>query len=243
MPPAAKGTPDAPPDRAPDTPPRRTAAMMTPPAPDAPAGRPAAERAYHHGDLKHALIDAALALIAEHGTRGLSLREAARNTGVSHAAAYRHFASKESLLAAIAEQGFRELTAQMRAAAAASAGDPGALLAATGRAYVEYGVKHPEHLQVMFSGAIGDLAAHPELARVSAESYQVLADTVAVGLAAGVLRPNDPAQIALAAWSFVHGLSLLIAAGRVPAAADAGARAALLDAMLGMLRDGLAADR
>jgi len=207
------------------------------PAP-ASAGR-AAPRTYHHGDLKNALIDAALALISVHGTRGLSLREAARNTGVSHAAAYRHYSSKESLLAAIAEQGFHMLTAQMRRAVADSHGDTASLLDATGRAYIEFGVTHPEHLQVMFSGAIGDLSAYPSLQQIAEQSYQVLGDVVAAGLAAGRLRTSDPQLISLAAWSFVHGLAQLIATGHVPAAREPAERQALLDALLPMLRLGL----
>jgi len=213
-------------------------------APVAPRGAKSrsAVPAYHHGDLKNALIDAAIALIAEHGTRGLSLREAARNTGVSHAAAYRHFANKESLLAAIAEQGFGELKRVMQAAADAQRGDPGAMLDATGRAYVSFGVAHPEHLQVMFGNAISDMAEYPALAKVAAESYHVLGEVIAQGLNAGAMRSADPALIGIAAWSFVHGLALLIASGNVPGGTGSPEDLArLLGGVLPMLRHGLAA--
>src|SRR5580700_11226420 len=116
-------------------------------------------RAYHHGDLKNALVVAALELIAAKGARALSLREVARSIGVSHASTYRHFPNKESVLATIAEQGFEKLTRAMEAAARPHAGDPLEMLQATGVAYVDFGVAHPHHLQVMF----GDLITHHEI--------------------------------------------------------------------------------
>src|SRR5271165_6569784 len=79
-------------------------------------GKPAG-RDYHHGNLKNVLIEAAIAQIATHGARALSLRELSRAIGVSHASTYRHFPNKESVLATIAEQGFDELTSVMEAAA------------------------------------------------------------------------------------------------------------------------------
>src|SRR5262245_45231593 len=109
------------------------------------------KRAYHHGDLRKVLIETALAHIARDGARALSLREVARSAGVSHTASYRHFPAKESLLAAIAEQGFRRLSDAMRAAIVGHA-DPATALQASGIAYVEFGVHYPEHLQVMFGG-------------------------------------------------------------------------------------------
>ena len=81
-----------------------------------PKKAPSKTREYHHGDLRNALIQAGLAILAEEGTHALSLRAAARRSGVSHAAPYRHFADKEALLAAIAEQGFNTLAASVRAA-------------------------------------------------------------------------------------------------------------------------------
>src|ERR1700738_4623556 len=107
---------------------------------------------YHHGDLKNALIDAAMAHIARDGARALSLRQVARSAGVSHTASYRHFRSKESLLAAIAEQGFHRLSDMMRVAIQQHSDDPLAMLRASGVAYVEFCVCYPDHPHITFSG-------------------------------------------------------------------------------------------
>jgi AcrR family transcriptional regulator len=173
-------------------------------------------RAYHHGDLKNALMDTALEQISRNGVRALSLRDVARRTGVSHTASYRHFSSKESLLAAIAEQGFRRLSAAMRAATLPHANDPVAALQASGVAYVEFGVSYPEHLSVMFSVQIAH-EDYPGLAETSKEAYALLTSIVHDGLQAGGLRGTDERTITLAAWSIVHGLSQLITGGQLQA--------------------------
>ena len=108
---------------------------------------------YHHGDLKRALTSAALSLVAEKGPKGFTLTEAARRAGVSAAAPYRHFADKAELLATVAEQGFRELHADLTAAAADVAAEPKARVIELGRGYVRWAVTHPDHYHVMF-GAV-----------------------------------------------------------------------------------------
>ena len=84
---------------------------------------------YHHGDLRQALLEASLALIAEEGFAALSLREVARRAGVTHAAPYRHFVDKEALLGPVAEQGFRALTGRMKEPKARETGPEGRLFA------------------------------------------------------------------------------------------------------------------
>jgi AcrR family transcriptional regulator len=176
-----------------------------------------ARRAYHHGDLKNALLDTALEQIARNGVRALSLRDVARRAGVSHTASYRHFPSKESLLAAIAEQGFRRLGDSMRTAMLAHANDPVAALQASGVAYVEFGVSYPDHLQIMVGGHIAHEADYPALVTASKEAYELLTSIVREGLRSGGLRGSDERSIALAAWAIVHGLAQLIAGGRLRA--------------------------
>lgn len=170
---------------------------------------------YHHGDLKNTLIDVALAHISRDGAGSLSLREVARDAGVSHSAAYRHFANKENLLVAIAEQGFRQLGETLGAAAQAHAGDPARALQATGVAYVEFAISHPEHLQVMFGGSIACPSDYPSLVAAGDETYAALTRTVAEGSKLGQLRSGDDAMIALTCWATVHGLSQLIAGGQI----------------------------
>ena len=170
---------------------------------------------YHHGDLKNTLVDVALAHIARSGVSSLSLREVARDAGVSHSAAYRHFTNKEDLLVAIAEQGFQQLGESLGAAARTHAGDPAGALQAAGVAYVEFAVSHPEHLQIMFGGSIADANDYPSLVAATDETYGALSQTVAQASKSGQLRSGDDKMIALTCWATMHGLSQLIAGGQV----------------------------
>jgi AcrR family transcriptional regulator len=185
------------------------------------------------------LIAAALKQIAARGARALSLREVARATGVSHASTYRHFPNKESVLATIAEQGFRKLSQAMRAAAQ---GDRDVLetLHRVGVAYVEFGVSHPHHLQIMFGDFIVSHGAYPSLAEAGKEAYELLAGAVRAGQQAGRIRSEDALLVALAAWSQVHGLALLIASGQIPAeGVDPISHRMLADGVLRLLQEGL----
>jgi AcrR family transcriptional regulator len=199
-------------------------------------------RSYHHGDLKNALIETALEQIAHDGVQALSLREVARRAGVSHTASYRHFPSKESLVAAIAEQGFRRLSASMREAILPHTDDPLAALQASGVAYVEFGVSCPDHLNVMFSGEIAH-ERYPGLAGASKEAHALLTSIVQQGLQTGHLRGSDERTVALAAWSIVHGLAQLIAGGQLDVQRTAIREVAL--AVTRLLHEGIAvsADR
>src|SRR5208283_6146894 len=106
-------------------------------------------RSYHHGNLKQALLEASLDLIRKAGPGAFTLREVARRAGVSHNAPYRHFRDKEELLAALAAEGFDRLTAAMTKAAESASG---ALdrFRMSGRGYVEFALRHPQHFAVMF---------------------------------------------------------------------------------------------
>jgi AcrR family transcriptional regulator len=197
-------------------------------------------RAYHHGDLKNALLNTALAQIAAHGARALSLREVAHATGVSHASTYRHFPNKESVLATIAEQGFRRLTDAMRAAARQHSGAPLAMLQATGVAYVDFGVSCPHHLQVMFGDMIANHDDYPTLLQASKEAYELLVSVVREGQQAGCICAQSERIVALAAWSQVHGLALLIASGRIRSeGAERIEHKALAVSVITLLQEGL----
>jgi AcrR family transcriptional regulator len=162
-------------------------------------------RPYHHGDLRRALVDAALELVGEQGVAPLTLREVARRAGVSHAAPYHHFADRAALLAAVAEEGFRALTAAMLRARDRAGPDPRRRLQEIGVAYVEFATGHPAHFRVMFSGELaGQQADCPGLDEAGASSYGVLLDA----LRACVGGEPGPA-LAAAAWSIVHGLAVL----------------------------------
>jgi AcrR family transcriptional regulator len=119
-------------------------------------GQGGGRRAYHHGDLRAALVDGTLDLIAEHGVAGFSVAEVARRVGVSAAAPYRHFPDRESLLAAAASASARRLTERIRAAAETAPDDPVERLAATAGAYSRFVVERRAGLDLMFTPGLRD---------------------------------------------------------------------------------------
>jgi AcrR family transcriptional regulator len=177
--------------------------------------------AYQHGDLRHALIQAGLKLLAEGGARELSLRAAAQLAGVSHAAPYRHFKDKDALMAAIAEEGFRLLTRRMQEEIAAASDDVLARLRASAVGYVSFAVEHPAHFRTIFGGAVCEEGKPSSLQSAGEEAFNVLRNLIVEGIGAGRLR-GDPDQLALASWSMVHGLAMLIIDRQVESALAAG---------------------
>ena len=168
----------------------------------------AAERRYHRGDLRRALLDSAAAEIVRAGVADLSLRALARSAGVSHAAPAHHFGDKRGLLTALAAEGHRRLAAEMRAALAAS---DGRFLEA-GVAYVRFAASHPAHFEVMFRPELHH-REDPELTAARRESFGVLQGNAPGG---GNGRGGGPPAEALAAWSLVHGLATLHLTGNLP---------------------------
>ncbi|MDP3653032.1 MAG: TetR/AcrR family transcriptional regulator [Rhodoferax sp.] len=188
---------------------------------------PTGKRPYHHGDLRKALQTAASELIRQRGAEAVSLREISQVAGVSHAAAYRHYADKQALLADLAEAGFHELAQLNRSSIEACTAGPLAQLMASGRAYVRFGARQPHLLQLMFGGAISDWQSHPALVQAGAALAQALTDLIVAGQACGEMRAGDPADLTLTAWSLVHGLALLVIGKRIPGAV--GDEEALID--------------
>jgi AcrR family transcriptional regulator len=186
-----------------------------------PAGRRAAVEKkrgrYHHGDLRRALLDAALEVLGREGATALTLREVARRAGVTHAAPYRHFTDKQALLAVVAEEGFRMLAAEMALGSAAHRGDPGGGLQAIGAAYVRFATSHRAHFQVMFGNHVDWTCDHPKLEESADHCFGILIAQVQACQAAGLIRAGEPLLAALCAWSMVHGLSELIANGQLTA--------------------------
>ncbi|WP_375259515.1 TetR/AcrR family transcriptional regulator, partial [Citreimonas sp.] len=131
------------------------------------------KRGYHHGNLRQALVDAALELIEEKGPTGFTLSEAAKRAGVTPAAVYRHFSGREDVIAEAALQGYRIFADVMEFAY--ESGQPSALAAfeATGRAYLAFARKHPGHYIAMFESGIS-VNHSPELAAVSSRARGVL---------------------------------------------------------------------
>jgi AcrR family transcriptional regulator len=176
-------------------------------------------RSYHHGNLRRALLDAALAATAEHGSsRDVTLREAARRAGVSHNAPYRHFADREELLAALAEEGFAALDQALRAARA-GVDDPEARFIATGLAYLRFAHQHPGHMAIMFGPDIAKSRTRA-LQRTANQAFGVLEELAAD---AGANDQDEARRLGTVVWSFLHGLVDLTGHGQVPRSVGAGA--------------------
>jgi AcrR family transcriptional regulator len=177
-------------------------------------------KSYHHGDLRNALIQAGLALLAEEGVSGLDLRKVARRAGVSHNAPYRHFADKQALWAAIAELGFHQLTVQIQAALANSAEDPGAQLTAIARSYIVFACENPALMREMFSGLTIDRFAYPTLYSASKAPFTITVDVIQRGQTGEVIVVGDPVYLTVVAWSLMHGLAMLLIENQIPEARE-----------------------
>jgi AcrR family transcriptional regulator len=172
-----------------------------------------AKQGYHHGNLRQALVDAALKLIEERGPTGFTLSEAAREAGVTPAAVYRHFQGRDDLIAEIARQGFEVFADLMENAYAG--GQPSALRAfeATGRAYLAFARKFPGQYMAMFESGI-PLARNPELASAAGRAMSVL-ERAAAELSRHIPADKRPPPQMFSAhiWALSHGVVELFARG------------------------------
>ncbi len=170
-----------------------------------------AKRGYHHGNLRQALVDAALELIEAKGPTGFTLSEAAKAAGVTPAAVYRHFQGREDLISEAALQGY-EIFADLMEYAFAK-GQPSALASfeATGRAYLAFARKYPGHYVAMFESGIS-INAKPELALVATRALGVL-ERASVDLSKHIApEKRPPAQMVSAhIWAMCHGVVELFA--------------------------------
>jgi AcrR family transcriptional regulator len=170
---------------------------------------------YHHGDLRRALIDTALAMVTEEGAWNFTLREVARRAGVSHAAPYNHFEDKSALLAEVAALGFQALRRAMDAAARQQPRSARQAFAGIAAAYVRFGVEHPAHYRLMFGAELAEKARYPTFQAASDATFAVLTGVLERGQASGQVRRGAVRDQALAAWSLVHGLTTLLIDQRV----------------------------
>lgn len=169
----------------------------------------AVDAPYHHGCLHDALVKAAGTVLARDGLAGLTLRAAAREAGVSHAAPTHHFGDMTGLLSELAAAGFRKF-ARLLAAAAATKSSPAERLEAMGEAYVEFARANPSMFLLMFRGERLD-AARPALRDAMGEAFAVL--TRGVSARRGAADRSPPlAMIAdvVRSWSLVHGFAMLM---------------------------------
>lgn len=175
-----------------------------------------ATKPYHHGNLRQALIDAALKLLAEGGLRSLTLRSVAQEAGVAPSAMYRHYESKDALLAGVAQEGFAKLFRAGEKEMSRSGGDPQAMYNGMSKTYVGFALENPDQVRVMFSNVIDDRSRFPELQETSRKSFQQLFETVKACQAGGLVKAGqDPRLVTLALWSMYHGLSMLAIEGQL----------------------------
>jgi AcrR family transcriptional regulator len=166
------------------------------------------EKRYHHGDLRAALIEVGLRLLAERDVEGVSLREMAREVGVSATSVYRHFPDKAALMRALAREGLDRLATAQRDASSGKEG--AASFAATGRAYVRFALANPAIFRLIFTSSAQLQATG------GVEALRMLrANAAAVSL--GDAGPDQSENGALRAWSLVHGLAMLMLDGQLPA--------------------------
>lgn len=159
---------------------------------------------YHHGNLRQALLEAALIILEKEGETGLGLRDLARAVGVSAAAPYRHFDSRAALLEALAVTGFQRFSAAMEAVAASNPPDP---MAAMGKTYVLFALSNANLFRLMFSPQLKK-DGRPGLRIAADAAFDTLRHVVGGDMQTGRIK-------ALAAWAKVHGLSILLLDGQI----------------------------
>jgi AcrR family transcriptional regulator len=169
-------------------------------------------RPYHHGNLREALLRAGEDALESGGAQGLSLRELAREVGVSHAAPRRHFPDRQALLDALAESGFARLEAALAEAVAAAGPEFAARLAGLARAYIAFATDRPALIGLMFS-AKHQADAPPSLAAAAEQAFAPAITAVTEGQAAGEVVPGDPERIALIASAALHGIVVMAGNG------------------------------
>ena len=189
------------------------------------SANPPGKKGYHHGALHSALIEASIALAREGGPDRVVLREAARLAGVSHSAAYRHFADREALLTEVSRHARAELAAEMRRRVNRTT-DPRKRLQAVGVAYIDFALNQPGLFRAAFT-------SHPATANddrpdaADAESpdatepFEILGQVLDEAQAAGLLNPRRRPGAEIAVWSAVHGLACLLLDGPLPTTAAA----------------------
>jgi AcrR family transcriptional regulator len=161
---------------------------------------------YRHGNVPNALRAAARAILDDGGPETVGLREMARRVGVSPTAAYRHFASREDVLASVAAEGFRELATALEEAMKGPNPAHGLALA-----YVEFALQKRGLFRLMFGSILADRAKYPQLNKAATDAFRILKVAQSDGHSDGEDKPHE-----MAAWSLMHGLSSLFIDGLVP---------------------------
>jgi AcrR family transcriptional regulator len=177
------------------------------------------DRPYHHGHLRATLLAEAERALRDDGIEALSLRELARQAGVSHAAPRRHFPDRQALLDALAEAGFTRLADEVGAAIGEAGRDYEARLRAAAAAFVRFATRDAALMELMFAAKnAADSAGTREAA---ARLFAVIGDLIGEGQQAGVLPAGDPDRVQLLFGATLQGIAVLVSSGRIqPGQAD-----------------------
>jgi AcrR family transcriptional regulator len=202
-------------------------------------------RSYHHGNLREALIKAALDLIAAKGPAGFTFAEAARSAGVSPAAPYRHFRDRDALMADVARQGFERFEAFLTTAWNEGRPDTFTALGNLGKAYLAFARTEPAYYSAMFEAGV-PLDDYPELRQAGDRAFAIVRNAAEVLCATLPMAGRPPAlMVALHIWALSHGIASLFARGdagrrKLPMSAEDLLEAAVLIYLdgLGLGRDG-----
>ena len=176
----------------------------------------APERPYHHGNLRTALLAQAERIVRERGVQELSLRELAREVGVSHGAPRRHFPDRQALLDALAEDGFTRLGAELRGAMDGAGDQFQARLQATATAYVYFATRDAALLALMFASKHGEQsqAFHEAADR----AFSVMLELIEQGQREGAIEPGEPERVGWVLFATIQGIAALVTGGMVDAA-------------------------
>ncbi|MDE0075862.1 MAG: TetR/AcrR family transcriptional regulator [Gammaproteobacteria bacterium] len=176
--------------------------------------------AYHHGDLRAALLAEAAAMIDEGGTSSVTMRAIGRRLGVSRSAPYRHFADKSALLVAVAAAGFDRLRDRLEAVAAGASGARIGRLRRVGEEYVRFALENPGHYRLMYGKEAITREDRPELREAANALFDELVRIVQTHQQGGTIKRQDPHLQAYVAWGAVHGLASLLIEGQILTAVD-----------------------
>lgn len=173
---------------------------------------------YHHGDLSNALVRAAIEIITQENSEQITLREVSRRVGVNHRAVYRHFSDLTALLAAVAEQGYRELITSLTAALEPVT--PGKARAARrmealASAYVAFALDHPAHYRIMFGRRLNEDGRFPALEGAALQAYELLQAELDAGVATGEFKDRPRRELVFGFWSLTHGFASLALVRRI----------------------------
>ncbi|MFZ0088758.1 MAG: TetR/AcrR family transcriptional regulator [Solirubrobacteraceae bacterium] len=171
-------------------------------------------RPYHHGNLRAALLDQAARTVRERGVDAVSLRELAREVGVSHGAPRRHFPDRQALLDALAESGFVRLGGELQAAADGAGDAFDARLRATAAAHIRFATHDPALLDLMFAAKHREVDGNA-LHEAMEQAFSVMLDLILQGQREGLLEPGDPERVGLVLFATIQGIAALVTGGMV----------------------------